>query len=330
MGSLKFKGDSKPSSSRKRKRRRVNDSQEPASAEEGRLSPINVAAVDEELTPPRKGFAKSKYSYEYNLCDGFDFEEARERDFQDRLQDELQAETQEYMPSQDDVYIPPRWRNQPLSGSSHQARNGVTSAQSTNENGAVLTEIILPIDQSLDDEGYAEYVRAGMFKRTHKDAMRIAEEMAREEAEREKRRAEEREKARKLEQERVRRLEEQKSAADAARHRSARETYGTLWKKLLDSSNSNVPLTFDDFPWPFPAHSPSMAKADIRTFLTLHIAPEDVKGQKQALRAAVLAYHPDRFSRFVERVSEVKGERQRIREMGLRISQTLNELLAER
>lgn len=208
----------------------------------------------------------------------------------------------------------------------------------------------------MDEEEYAEYVRAGMWRRKNED-----EAERREAAEQERRRKAakeevENERRRKEEKARIKKLEEKAKRRNKAEEGDARVRYDQLWSALLapapaqpskpsanPTSNTDTPpepapsrpLRFSDFPWPLhpPMAFPPLswpAPADVTpsalaAFLLGHL-PSDRK--KAALRAAVLAYHPDRFERLVLRVAEEPPElRERVRELGLVVSQTLNDLM---
>lgn len=153
---------------------------------------------------------------------------------------------------------------------------------------------------------------------------------------------------------RIRKLEELASKRTEAEYRDARACYEERWKKLATSKPappppnpsalddetptpalSAFPLRFTDFPWPlyppvpFPPLSwPSPADVTsgaLASFLLSHLEPP---ARKSTLRTAVLAYHPDRFDRLVGRIPEDQSElRERVRELGLRVSQELNDLL---
>ncbi|GAA5911823.1 hypothetical protein JCM5296_005379 [Sporobolomyces johnsonii] len=216
----------------------------------------------------------------------------------------------------------------------------------------------------MDEDEYAEYVRAGMWRRRNKDELERLERLEKERKDKEERDRREREKGEREERERIRRLEEKRKKKTEDEDRKARERYDEAWRKLAvsvsvpssaptptptptptpavdDAAGSPppprqpYPLRFSDFPWPlyppvaFPPLSwPSLADLTapaIASFLLSHLPEAE---QKARLRAAVLAYHPDRFERLVVRVPEEKEEtRERVRELGLRVSQVLNELM---
>ncbi|KAK4702192.1 hypothetical protein P7C70_g4034, partial [Phenoliferia sp. Uapishka_3] len=222
---------------------------------------------------------------------------------------------------------------------------------------------------AMDEEEYAEHVRAGMWRRKNKDEAERIEALERARKAKEAKEAIEAEKQQRVEREKIRKLEEKAKQRNKRDELEARERYDSAWKKLLapprapppaatvqpppsttERSETDVPpaassapplplhpypLRYTDFPWPlfsnvpypplsWPSESDVTATA-ISTFLLSHLEPAAKKG---ALRAAVLAYHPDRFDRLVSRIPEEKEDvRERVKELGLRVSQVLNDLL---
>lgn len=159
-----------------------------------------------------------------------------------------------------------------------------------------------PDTSTMDDEQYAEWIREGMWRRTHR-----AEVEAQEQAEKEKRKRKEKEKARREESKKMDRevderrsrkqqLKEQQGALDAW------SAYDTRWTQLRSGgpSTSNSKLKFTDLPWPsypsprLPLSQEALSKQAISAFLLspLHSVG---KPRKQRLREALLLYHPDRF-----------------------------------
>lgn len=212
----------------------------------------------------------------------------------------------------------------------------------------------------MDEEEYAEYVRAGMWRRKNKDEAERIEAYEREKRRKAEREEVERDKRRKEEAARIKKLEEKAKRRNKAEEGDARLRYDQAWLALLAPAPATVPphptkvtaeatpnpttapetigvraLRFSDFAWPayppmaFPPLSwpapADLTPSALSTFLLSHV-PSDKR--KAALRSAVLAYHPDRFERLVLRVPEEPPQlRERIRELGLRVSQTLNDLM---
>lgn len=337
-GTLRFKDDkhrsssskSKSSTSRHHKRRKRSRSYSPLpepSASSGRQFTPEAETLDEPITPPRNGFKRTHYTLEREYDFGSDLPpEAASKnnydndaEFQERLFDVMQEDE----PAFDNVYyIPDRWRT--------------TAATSTNSHGATITSVQLPEGHNvngLSEEQYAEYMRNGMWRKSHADALKAAQERDKQRAEREKEARHRREQQRKEEAERIRKLAQAKSAQAREKVEQQREAYGTKWSNLQQTKADEI-LGYNDFPWPVQASSGRVTKGSVSDFLFGGI-DEDNGGEdgkklrKQALRAAVLAYHPDRFDRFVSKVPEAHGQRQSVKEMGLLVSQLLNELLGE-
>ncbi|KAK4052419.1 hypothetical protein OIV83_002221 [Microbotryomycetes sp. JL201] len=222
---------------------------------------------------------------------------------------------------------------------------------------------------AMDDEEYAEYMRAGMWRIKNKDEIERQEAIERERQRKlEKDRIED-ERRRKKEQERMRRLEEKAKRKTQEQDKHYRQRYQDQWRKLVpataaatttkptplapppttqqapaDSSSSSsspaYPLRYTDFAWPVfpPMPLPPLSWPtvdDITSSAVARFLLEPYEGdkdkRKQVLRQAVLMYHPDRFSRLVERVPEDKQDvRDRVTELGLRVSQVLNDLMRGR
>ena len=168
-------------------------------------------------------------------------------------------------------------------------------------------------DSRMDEEEYAEWVRRGMWNRTHRAEVEAQERYKRDRAARKER---ERAARRALETE-ERLAEEKRAAKRAERERIHREqawtSYRTLWDVLnvtatassstaphtadADYTPSRPPLTFESLPWPTyppPKDVDMLTKDAISSFL-LSPTHSPTKNRKQRLREALLAYHPDRF-----------------------------------
>ncbi|CAA7260545.1 unnamed protein product [Cyclocybe aegerita] len=108
--------------------------------------------------------------------------------------------------------------------------------------------------RNMDDEEYAEWIRVGMYRKTHADEYA---EQQRQKAAREARKAEE--KARKAETARLEKIAEEEcqiKKTERERHRleRARENYNMRWGALLGTGSAadavHPVLSFDDIPWP--------------------------------------------------------------------------------
>ncbi|GBE80887.1 hypothetical protein BKA93DRAFT_731964 [Sparassis latifolia] len=179
--------------------------------------------------------------------------------------------------------------------------------------------------QMMEDEDYAEWIRAGMWRKQHaadhaeqtrkeaeKAARRAYEEAIREETSRLEKAAEE---------DRMRR----KRGRDRKREAEAREQYNAQWKKLLEAGEPlHQQIGFSDVPWPVMKTGDAMSVADlslqaISTFLVpaegrdQEVDAETVKRRKDRLRETMLRFHPDKFEgRIMVRVRE--ADREKVRE----------------
>ncbi|GAA5975007.1 hypothetical protein JCM11641_006800 [Rhodosporidiobolus odoratus] len=216
----------------------------------------------------------------------------------------------------------------------------------------------------MDEEEYAEYVRAGIWRMRHKEELERQERAAKEKKVKEEREKKENEKRNREERERIRKLEERRKQKNKEEEEGAQRRYEEGWKRLQQpapasassaaptatptdnfqpSSSSKpptpYPLRFTDFPWPLfpPLALPPLSWPQVSDFtapaISTFLLPDSLPSEKHkaVLRQAVLAYHPDRFERLVGRIPEEKEDvRERVRELGLRVSQVLNELMKAR
>ena len=217
---------------------------------------------------------------------------------------------------------------------------------------------------AMDEEEYAEHVRAGMWRRKNKEEVERLEALEREKKVKMEKDQIEDDKRRRTEREKIKKLEERVRQRGEKEERDARERYDEMWATVLKVHplpptppppvvpvNSPAedelppgppvatphphPLRFTGFPWPlyppvpfpplsWPAPSDITATA-VSSFLLSRVAPA---AKKSTLRTAVLAYHPDRFDRLLARIpAEQEDVRDRVKELGLRVSQVLNDLL---
>ncbi|KAH7334694.1 hypothetical protein B0J17DRAFT_671190 [Rhizoctonia solani] len=236
--------------------------------------------------------------------------EMEERQFREKLLDAMGDdagfETIETQFNEYDDVVPDRWKD---SASSH-LRNDPSM---------------------MDDDQYAEWIREGIWRRTHK-----AEVEAQERAEEERKRKREKERARR---EKTRRMEREDNERRARRkqvkeQRSALEgwiAYETQWAQLRPSETTS--LGFTDLPWPcyppprLPLEPDTLSKQTISSFLLspLHSIG---KPRKQRLREALLLYHPDRFmAKWMGRVR--KEDTQGVQEAVGRVARVLTGLVEE-
>ncbi|KAF8070725.1 hypothetical protein FPV67DRAFT_1039433 [Lyophyllum atratum] len=216
--------------------------------------------------------------------------------------------------------------------------------------------------QYMDEEEYAEWIRMGMYRKTHADEYA---EQQRKKAMKAQRREEE--KARRLETERLEKIAEEerrrKKLEKADRQRQyAREEYEIRWQALLsgrgddDADTSLRELRFYDIPWPvLAAHRQKpdkkgttsrqmsislehLTKDAILAFLVPPPASASTadptrreiekKERKDKLRETFLRFHPDKFEgRFMGLVRET--EKDAVREAIGQVVRSLNALMSE-
>ncbi|KAJ1306002.1 hypothetical protein OPQ81_010717 [Rhizoctonia solani] len=183
----------------------------------------------------------------------------------------------------------------------------------------------------MDDDQYAEWIREGMWRRTHR-----AELEAQERAEEDRKRKKEKEKARR---EATRRMEREDNERRAKRKQAKEQksvvegwiAYEAQWAQLRPSETNS--LGFIDLPWPcfpppcLPLDPDTLSKQAISSFLLspLHSIG---KPRKQRLREALLLYHPDRFiARWMSRIR--KEDVQGVQEAVGRVARVLTGLVEE-
>ncbi|OCH93455.1 hypothetical protein OBBRIDRAFT_771410 [Obba rivulosa] len=193
--------------------------------------------------------------------------------------------------------------------------------------------------QAMEEEDYAEWVRAGMWRKKHaaeheeqerKKAERAAQK-AREEAVREETRRMERAEA----EARTRRREQKQQKWRA----EARARYNERWKQLLDGDTQE--LLFSDIPWPVLLEQPTAVSLELLTTqaIAAFLIPQDGEGKddgrpsdvikkarKETLRETILRFHPDKFEgRILARVRDV--DRDQVREAVGIVVRAINELM---
>ncbi|KLO17625.1 hypothetical protein SCHPADRAFT_152158 [Schizopora paradoxa] len=191
----------------------------------------------------------------------------------------------------------------------------------------------------MNDDEYAEYIRAAMWRKKNEEEFkeRRRKRKEREEAEeqahfirREKERLarEAAVEVNQLKQDKLRRLTMQIKA-----------DYEEGWKRLLDLTDvsaSDMQLKFADVPWPvLHPHRENRAlflqRLDSDGVAIEHISQvlldsEDPSRSKELLRTNLLRYHPDKFERRVlERVGA--SDKDRVREVAMALVRNLNEMI---
>jgi hypothetical protein len=223
------------------------------------------------------------------------------------------------------AYIPGRWSS---------PGPGPSSSSDTTADPNVMTE-----------EQYAEWIRQGMWRRTHRAEVEAQEHREKErEAQKEKERL-----ARKMIEKEEREREARRAAARVTKEKERRaaawSTYRRLWDVLTaiaasmsadattgpEDDSSMTParplLTFVELPWPTyppPTRPDALTKEAVSSFLlSPNHSPE--KSRKQRIRDALLAYHPDRyFGRYMMAIEP--SHRTAVRDAVVKITTMLNAL----
>ncbi|KAG1760605.1 hypothetical protein EDD22DRAFT_900572 [Suillus occidentalis] len=211
----------------------------------------------------------------------------------------------------------------------------------------------------MDDDAYAEWIRAGMWRRKH---ARQYEEEARRKAEKAARSARKKElkaEMARLEKAAEERRKQKKRERESQREENARAEYDRKWKDLLDPNTRHASsLSFGDIPWPLfvpmthsdTAHSDSSSitlehftATAISAFLipistisalaqdfgvSLPTHDHDKKEKKEKLRETMLRFHPDKFEGRVMR-KIIETDKDRVREAVGQVARVLNTLMEE-
>ncbi|KAG5637730.1 hypothetical protein H0H81_003440 [Sphagnurus paluster] len=259
----------------------------------------------------------------------------------------------------DFAHVPGRWR---MGG------GGKPGKPVYDEDGPVEDEFLKTDPRHMDDEEYAEWIRMGMYRKTHADEYA---EQQRKKAMKAQRREEE--KARLLETQRLEKIAEEErkrkrlEREDRRRH-YAREEYESRWKGLLsgpgpgrggDDTPAGPPreLRFDDIPWPvLAAHrqkpdrkavslsgQPSVSLEHLTqdAIVEFLIPPSrctsradqaqrdaEKKERKDKLRETFLRFHPDKFEGRFMGLVR-KSEQEAVREAIGQVVRSLNALMSE-
>lgn len=206
-------------------------------------------------------------------------------------------------------YVPPRWR----------------STSTAPDDDPLVVD-----PQMMSEAEYAEYIRRGMWERTHK-AEHEARQRKKEAAEERKRRKKElKEKTKLLEEEEKERRRRKKAEKEQANFLSTWNSYEARWAVLQKAAAASTlapeSLGFPDIPWP--TLSDTVDKESIAAFLLDERLPGD-KPRKQRLRDAFLLYHPDRFeSKIMPAVRD--ADRERVKEAVGHVIRVLNALAEEK
>ncbi|RPD58142.1 hypothetical protein L226DRAFT_554139 [Lentinus tigrinus ALCF2SS1-7] len=202
----------------------------------------------------------------------------------------------------------------------------------------------------MEDEDYAEWIRAGMWRKKH--AAEHEEQMRRqaESKARQERQNALREETRRMERAAEEERRKRKRARERIREVEARELYDTRWKALLapaaaSATSGEVLLRFEDVPWPVMASAISLRDDTARVriedltveAISLFLIPPSEHGtpsadpskeRKEKLRETMLRFHPDKFEgRIMKRVRE--KDRERVKEAVGIVARTVNTLMGE-
>ncbi|KAH9808310.1 hypothetical protein DFH28DRAFT_997751 [Melampsora americana] len=254
------------------------------------------------------------------------------REFKFKLKDALGDEEEVRFERllDEDQYLPKRWKS-----------NQFGRHQTNDLNRATLAR--------MEGEDYDEYVRKRMWSRTHKrEYLNLKEKEEREREEGLKRKEKRREEKRRT-QERIRTQDEKEIRKKEKRLKRERERYETKWKMINSLSTSKTSqhdhltskstLEFHQIPWPIFTTEEEIKDStefklnfinrftieSIQTFLFKEII--DLNLKKKIIKSTLLLYHPDRFhSLILERIHVDQIQKGWIQEIGLRVSQILNQI----
>ncbi|KAG2750858.1 hypothetical protein P692DRAFT_20831522 [Suillus brevipes Sb2] len=296
--------------------------------------------LDEEVYgPPPPPSLSSAHKPDYDIILS-ELEDARFREkMWDALRDDERLDSIDAR-FNDYAHVPDRWRANPASHGNPEDQTDMDP-------------------RFMDDDAYAEWIRAGMWRRKH---ARQYEEEARRKAEKAARSARKKEmkaEMAKLEKAAEERRKQKKRERESQREENARAEYDRRWKDLLDPNTRHTSsLSFGDIPWPLfvpvthsdTAHSDSSSitlehftAAAISAFLipisTISALAQDVgvclpthdrdkKEKKEKLRETMLRFHPDKFEGRVMR-KIIETDKDRVREAVGQVARVLNTLMEE-
>jgi hypothetical protein len=184
----------------------------------------------------------------------------------------------------------------------------------------------------MDDEEYAEYIRMGMYRKTHarehEEQERLKQARAEQKAQEKARRAE----LKLLEKEESERRKRKKAEKDSRKWHTAKESYDAQWKMIISSSRTGAApeISYLDIPWPVIDRERALTEEDIRIFVLLPPGSEklDDKSKKDRLRETMLRFHPDKFEgRIMARVRP--KDQERVKEAMNLVVRTVQKLMGE-
>ncbi|KAL5504705.1 hypothetical protein ACEPAH_7368 [Sanghuangporus vaninii] len=199
----------------------------------------------------------------------------------------------------------------------------------------------------MNDDEYAEYIRAGMWRKKnqaeYEERLRKKEERRRRD-EREQRRREE---TRRLEREAQAEREKHSAAKARRRLEEARRLYEERWTILLarpassSATEDRLPISFADIPWPIAVTKKisseefieQLTKDAVSSFLLrsgeeTNNSDGSAPSTKDVLRTTMLRFHPDKFEvRVLARVEE--KDRDLVKESASVVIRILNDLMKD-
>ena len=219
---------------------------------------------DEGWVPPELSHKQTEHELEEQPM-------TAEAKFRARLFDEMDSDSTH---AWFNTYVPPRWRE---SDTTTTPPSGLASG--------------------LGDEEYAEYIRKGMWERTHKAEHDEKLKRKAEADERKHARKKAREATKRLEEEEIAKRRIRKQERDRRQFVDAWKTYEDRWTALQKDTLIPESLGFESLPWPVyppPTGPQDLAKDRIASFL-LSESHSSGRTKKQRLRDAYLLFHPDKF-----------------------------------
>lgn len=253
-------------------------------------------------TPPQSSV---KFDYRDDL-------QAQEDEFRAKLFDEMELDAgQDAAQARfSDYHIPTRWRDQ----TGFEASGSIPQSKT-----------------AMDEEEYAEYIRRGMWERTHAAEKEAREQKDKDRKERKDREKTLREKTKELEREerekRRRKLEAKANEQFVEGWKAYERRWAALHQAATTSTNTPGSLGLHTLPWPVAkaiTSADDLTRDAISAFLlSPHHSPD--KPKRIRLREALLLYHPDRFEgRFMSSVPA--QDRQLVKDAVGRVARALTSL----
>jgi hypothetical protein len=178
--------------------------------------------------------------------------------------------------------------------------------------------------KEMDEEEYAEYIRDGVWRRTHAKEIAFEEQRQKawEDAQERKRKAREEKKAALKQRLEADERESSKRTLDLARTEWERK-----WSEMVSQPGDEQSHFFSDIPLPILPNS-GISKESIRFFI---FHESEKKEASKRMRTALLRYHPDRFlsSRHFAKMQDEK-EQARAREAVEKVAKILSEIVNDR